>query len=100
MVAVAAAPAAADPAADPVTAKPEVASATVPRPTGADARPTVVPGEPSASRELTWADLAGAPVPGAESGRDRSAGRGLRARGSASRPSSTSHVIPRPGRHE
>ncbi|HEX3477484.1 MAG TPA: BamA/TamA family outer membrane protein [Kofleriaceae bacterium] len=69
MAAAAAAPAAADPATDPVTAKPEVASAAVPRPAGPDARPTVAPGGPPASRELTWADLAGAPVPGAESGR-------------------------------
>jgi hypothetical protein len=41
----------------------------VPQPSGPDARPAVAPGEPGASREPTWADVAGEPVPGAESGR-------------------------------
>lgn len=68
IVAAAANPAAADPVEDPAAARPEVASATVPRPAGPDARPAA-PGETGASRELTWADVAGAPVPGAESGR-------------------------------
>jgi hypothetical protein len=44
-------------------------AATVPRPAGSDTRPAAAPGETATSREWTWADVAGAPVPGAESGR-------------------------------